>query len=64
MSLHNANLTREYELSPLIRISFFFNYYLIILMCKNMEIQKKSQIFAKGFGFTVYIDYVKYTSIL
>ena len=41
MSLHNANLTREYELPPLVRISFFFNYYLIILMCKNMEIKKK-----------------------
>ena len=33
-------------------------------MCKNMEIQKKSQILAKGFDFIVYIDYVKYTSIL
>ena len=33
-------------------------------MCKNMEIQKKSQILIKGFGFIVYINYVKYTSIL
>ena len=64
MSLHNANLTREYELPSLVRISFFFNYYLIILMCKNMEIKKKSQILAKRFGFIVYINYVKYTSIL
>ena len=33
-------------------------------MCKNMEIQKKSQILTKGFDFIVYIDYVKCTSIL